>query len=425
MNTAFLKSFLALSQIYNDGAFSSITLNNSLKNCKAKDKALVTKIVYGVLDNDIRLDYIIGKHVKKMPKGDALLYLKIGAYCLAELSIPVYAVVNDVAELAKNSGDRRIVGFVNATLKTLADVLPDFDDYPTDEIEAASVRYSYPLWAVKKLVKDYGKETALKIVSAKHDTATTVRFSAPVNASEVSARFGSEVRPTVFPDAFFVDGRVGAPDETFTVQSLGSMCVSRVCAAFNPKNMLDCCSAPGGKAVYVKQLCASANVTACDIHPHRVALIQAYAKRLGVDVTIKVADATQFDESLAGKFDLVLCDVPCSGFGVLDNHPDIKIFRKNEDIGTLMKLQRAILGNACRYVADGGVLVYSTCTVFDNENGQQVRRFLAEHPDFAPEKITLPQFPEADGQTQHQFLPSEVMQGFFVAAMRKTNTTSR
>ena len=177
--------------------------------------------------------------------------------------------------------------------------------------------------------------------------------------------------------------------------------------------------------MYVKQLCAAANVTAWDIHPHRVALIQTYAKRLGVDVTAKVADATQFDESLAGKFDLVLCDVPCSGFGVLDNHPDIKIFRKNEDIGTLMKLQRAILGNACRYVADGGVLVYSTCTVFDNENGQQVRRFLAEHPDFAPEKITLPQFPEADGQTQHQFLPSEVMQGFFVAAMRKTNTTSR
>lgn len=419
MNTAFLKSFQALSKVFAEGAFSAIALNDTLANCKAKDRALVTKIVYGVLDKNIWLEYVLSKFVKKMPKGETLVYLKIGAYCLAELSIPVYAVVNDVAELAKNSGDRRIVGFVNATLKTLADKLPTFDDYPSDELEAASVKYSYPLWALKKLVKDYGKQTALQIVSAVPNVHTTVRFCKPVTQSYVSERFGCAVTPTAFDDAFFVEGRVGAPDETFTVQSVGSMSIARVCAAFKPKTVLDCCSAPGGKAVYIKQLCPDVTVTACDIHPHRVELIRRYADRMVVSLDTKVADATQFDESLAGRFDLVLCDVPCSGFGVLDNHPDIKIFRQNEDIGNLMKLQKAILTNACKYVADGGVLVYSTCTVFDNENGQQIRRFLAEHDEFCPEKITLPQSPEADGQTEWQFLPTKDTQGFFVAAMRK------
>ena len=119
--------------------------------------------------------------------------------------------------------------------------------------------------------------------------------------------------------------------------------------------------------MYVKQLCPKADITACDIHPHRVALIDSYAKRMQVSVNTCVADSTVFDPSKEGKFDLVLCDVPCSGFGVLDNHPDIKIFRENKDISELMKLQRAILYNCSRYVAEGGTLVYSTCTVFDNE----------------------------------------------------------
>ena len=420
MNTAFLKSYEALQQVYGSGAFSTQALNDALANCKAKDRALVTKVVYGVLDSDIRLDYIIARHVKKMPKGDTLIFLKIGAYCLAELSIPTYAVVNDVAELAKLSEDRRIVGFVNATLKAIAKTLADGTlEYPEDEIQRWSVEYSYPEWALRKLVKDYGKQKAQQIISAKPDTSTVVRFTAHTAQAQAEEKFGCTCVPTVFPDVYRVQGKITRPDETFTVQSLSSMAIARICASFEPKTMLDCCSAPGGKSVYVKQLCPKADITACDIHPHRVALIDSYAKRMQVSLNTCVADSTVFDPSKEGKFDLVLCDVPCSGFGVLDNHPDIKIFRENKDISELMKLQRAILYNCSRYVAEGGTLVYSTCTVFDNENGQQIRRFLADNDCFAPGTIDLPQFPEADGQSTHQFLPCDGMQGFFVAVLKK------
>jgi len=120
MNNAFLKSYQTLAEIYGNKAFSSVALNKTLTFCNAKDKSLVTKIVYGVLDNDIKLEYQLSKYVKKMPSGSTLLFLKIGLYCLTELSIPVYAVVNDVAELSKISEDKRIVGFVNATLKNIS-----------------------------------------------------------------------------------------------------------------------------------------------------------------------------------------------------------------------------------------------------------------------------------------------------------------
>ena len=197
------------------------------------------------------------------------------------------------------------------------------------------------------------------------------------------------------------------------------MAIARICANFAPKNMIDCCSAPGGKAVYVKQLLPNTNITACDVYPHRVQLIDSYAKRMQVSLNTCVADSTVFDPDKQEKFDLVLCDVPCSGFGVLDNHPDIKIFRENKDISELMKLQRAILYNCSKYVAVGGNLVYSTCTVFDNENGQQIRRFLADNENFSLGKIRLTEFPDVDGQSTHQFLPYDGLQGFFVAVLHR------
>lgn len=420
MNTAFLKSFEALQQVYGSGSFSTPALNDALTCCKAKDRALITKIVYGVLDNDIKLNYIVGCHVKKMPKGDTLIFLKIGVYCLTELSIPTYAVVNDVAELAKLSEDKRIVGFVNATLKSVAkSVAENKIKYPDDEIQRLSVMYSYPEWALRKLVKDYGKEIALRIISAKPDTSTVVRFTQPTTQAQAEEKFGCDCLPTVFPDVFRVQGKITRPDQSFTVQSLSSMAIARICANFAPKNMIDCCSAPGGKAVYVKQLLPNTNITACDVYPHRVQLIDSYAKRMQVSLNTCVADSTVFDPDKQEKFDLVLCDVPCSGFGVLDNHPDIKIFRENKDISELMKLQRAILYNCSKYVAVGGNLVYSTCTVFDNENGQQIRRFLADNDNFSLGKIRLTEFPDVDEQSTHQFLPYDGLQGFFVAVLHR------
>lgn len=421
MNTAFLKSYQTLSDIYFDRAFSSITLNRALNSSAAKDRSLITKLVYGVLDNDIKLAYIIGKYVRKLPKGAALLLLKMGAYCLMELSIPPYAVVNDIAELAKITGDKYVVGFVNATLKNMAKTIRDFDDYPTDALQNASVKYSYPVWALKKLVKDYGRELTFSIVSYPLEQRTTARFTVKTDTNTISDKFGLQAQITPFGDAFYINGAMKADTDEYTMQSLSSMCIARICAdKLGSGRFLDCCSAPGGKAVYVKQLRPDSCVTACDIHPHRVALIDSYASRMKTEITTHCLDMTVGKADFVSSFDVVLCDVPCSGFGVLNNRPDIKLFRNSEDLPSLMKLQYGILSNCSQYVKRGGYLIYSTCTVFDNENGQNIRKFLKEHGDFEYSQINLPEFPNAHGKSSYQFLPPiEHIQGFFVAVLKR------
>ncbi len=422
MNTAFLKSFQTLSEIYDNKAFSSIALNKTLTFCKKQDKALITKIVYGVLDNDIKLEYIVSKYTKKFPKGDVLLFLKIGTYCLLELSMPVYAVVNDVAELSKTSGDKYVVGFVNATLKNISKTIDSFCDYPAEETERLSVVYSYPLWAVKKLIKDYGFETAEKIVSYRAERGSVVRFTKEYDTLTIENKFGCKATRTPFEDAFLVSGSLGEPNADWTVQSLASMAIARICAEkLQNGKFLDCCAAPGGKSVYVKQLCPDSDVVSCDVHPHRVELIKSYASRMNAVVDARLLDMTVFNSEFERHFDTVLCDAPCSGFGVVDSRPDIKLFRESKDISELMKLQYSLLTNCCKYVKAGGYLIYSTCTVFDNENGQNIRRFLKEHDDFALDSISLPQFPPVDGKPYYQFLPyKDGMQGFYVAVLKRT-----
>lgn len=420
MNNAFLKSFQVLSDVYQNRAFSGIALNKALRYCSTKDKALITKIVYGVLDSNIRLEYIISKYIRKMPKDATLICLKIGVYCLENLSIPTYAVVNDAAELSKFSEDRRIVGFVNATLKNIAATIEEFDDYPQDEIERLSVQYSYPEWALRKLVKDYGLEIAKKIVCFPLEERATVRISKQISPLFFE-QHGCDVESTLFDDAIYVKGKLPDFNDCFTTQSLSSMAISRICANGLGESFLDCCSAPGGKAIYVKQLCGSANVVACDIHEHRVELIKQYAARMGVDIETHCLDMSVLYQPFVNVFDTVLCDAPCSGFGVLNNHPDIKLFRENKDISELMKLQYAILSNCANYVKVGGRLIYSTCTVFDNENGQNIRKFLKEHTNFVYDKIALPQFELANNQPYYQFLPyKDGVQGFFVAVLKRT-----
>ncbi len=415
MNNAFLKSFQTLQSVYCDKSFSSLALNKTLAVCKPQDKALVTKIVYGVLDQDFKLSYVLSRFVKKMPKGDVLIILKIGCYCLLNLSVPKYAVVNDLAELAKVTEDRRQVGFVNATLKHVAE--KPFDDWPEEELLRFSVQNSYPEWALKKLIKDYGKDEAFSIASGMSDERTVVRL-----AKQSAVELFSQSESTCFDDAIWVNGKLPELTDAFTTQSLSSMAISRAVANDARGAVLDCCSAPGGKAVYIKQLRPDLKVVACDVHAHRVELIKSYAKRMNVQLETYCKDMTQPIEQWFGSFDTVLCDVPCSGFGVLNNRPDIKLFRQNADISELMKLQQKILWNCANYVAVGGRLVYSTCTVFDNENGQNIRKFLKESENFSLDCINIPELPQTANKGSYQFLPhKDNMQGFYLAVLKRNH----
>lgn len=427
MNSAFLTAHSVLTDIYQQGAFSSIQLNKKLLFAKNADKALVTKIVYGVLEKDIYLDYVLSKFVKKSNK-QVSLYLKMGAYCLLFLSIPQYAVVNDIVELSKMTGDVRLVGFVNATLKNVAkNVQTDDIELPDDKFQYLSVKYSYPLWAVKKLIKDYGEQQAEKIVSQQPFEMTTVR----VNTDKISAHHfeqllidnNTQYIKTQLPYAFFVKGTLeNIDDSLYTVQSLGSVYIALALGVTGTVKVLDCCSAPGGKAVFIKQYSPNSQVTACDVHEHRVCLIQSYASRMGVEIDTRTMDMSVTDQSMIEQYDYVLCDVPCSGFGVVDSRPDIKLFRQEQDISSLMKLQYAIVNNCWQYLKVGGTLVYSTCTVFFNENQQIVNKLLKANPQLQPQPIQLPIDCEANGKYSYQFLPDgKGMQGFFVAKLTRVS----
>ncbi|MCH5152302.1 MAG: hypothetical protein J1F65_06625, partial [Clostridiales bacterium] len=187
---------------------------------------------------------------------------------------------------------------------------------------------------MKKIVKDYGMDIATTIVSCPSDNRTTVRFTNPQNFKTVCQNFTIETEVSPFSDAVFVKGNLPGDSGEYTVQSLSSMAVARICGNLleDGDNFIDCCAAPGGKSVYVKQLKPDVHVTSCDVHPHRVELIEKYAKRMGVELTTSCRDMTEYLSEYDSAFDVVLCDVPCSGFGVLNNRPDIKLFRENKDI---------------------------------------------------------------------------------------------
>ena len=197
-------------------------------------------------------------------------------------------------------------------------------------------------------------------------------------------------------------------DGCFTVQSEGAMLICRALGDVRNKTVLDACAAPGGKTAYLASLSENgAKLTAWELHPHRKALMDAAFARLHVNAETACLDASVFDPVYADAFDAVLLDVPCSGFGLLADKPDVRLHKTAETVDALVETQKAILSACSRYVRRGGVLVYATCTISKRENGAQVRAFLAANPGFALEE-------------ERQLLPSrDGTDGFYYARLRR------
>ncbi|MEG1527817.1 MAG: 16S rRNA (cytosine(967)-C(5))-methyltransferase RsmB [Clostridia bacterium] len=423
MNNAFLASYNCLDQIFRQQAYSEIALNNTLISCNVRDKSLVTKIVYGVLDNNLHLEYIISGFAKSI-KPVIKIILKIGVYCLKFLSIPVYAVINDCAELTKTTGKTQLVGFVNATLRNIYDALTaDKIFYPKDKTTYLSIYYSFPLFATKLLIEQYGVSDTIKILSHKFDHNTHIRINLEKISLNDFLEYVKDKKSATFEspldDCLFVKGGLIGIDPTYyTAMSLGSCLVTRCISCVGQARVLDLCSAPGGKAVYLAQLNKSARIVACDIYPHRLSLIASYAKRMGVENRLNIveSDATEFNPNFASNYDYVLCDAPCSGFGVFYGKPDIKLFRTEQNLQELIAIQGKILANASKYVKVGGILVYSTCSLLKQENQDIVDAFLANHSNFALSPFSLDGY--VINQACKQFLPYEDnVEGYYVARL--------
>ncbi len=391
------RSYKIVDEIERKKAFSSILLSDALKITPEEDKAKVTKIVYGVLDNSVKYDYYLTCLVNKKPKASICSLIKVGMFLLFEMnSVKDYTAINECVKIAKKISKNTLGNFVNGVLRGC--VNKEFN-LPNDNAEMLSVKHSLPLFIVKKLLNEYEMDVLNKVFEPKTNFYESLRVDLnKISMQEFEKVLEKENVPfekTELENLLEIDyakfNKANIDKSLSTIQAKASVVAVDNLNILEGENVLDLCSAPGGKAVYMASKSKNVSVTACDIHPHRVKLIEKYASRMKVDnITTMVLDASKTYEQFKNKFDKVLCDVPCSGVGVMKDKADILFDLTKEKILNLAVLQYEILNTAKDYVKQGGSLIYSTCTLFKEENEDIAQKFLRENANFKEEKIECP-----------------------------------
>ena len=404
--------YVILNKVYSEKKFIKQAINDTF--IEEINRPLTVKICYGVVDKDIELSYYIEQLADKTPKLAIRTILKIAMYMIKYLGKKDYFVVQNAVELTKKLGKSGASGFVNAFLRRF--IGKEFD-FPTDIIKGLSVKYSYPEFAIKELIKDYGEQKTESIISAPYPDNTLCFYG--IDGENYLKKRKADFQTTPFDNVFTVKNFTRNADYDkglYTYQSLGSVAI---CEVVEPcENLLDCCAAPAGKSVRLSFKCKT--VTSWDIYPHRVNLIEEYRARMKRDnIFSEVRDATVIDKELNEKFDAVLCDAPCSGIGVAGDNPDIKLNRSENSLDELNLTQLSILNAVCNYVNKGGYLYYSTCSVFKRENIEIVNKFLLNHDNFTIDK-TDSELPHMDIDGTIQFLPDiSFGNGFYIAKLKR------
>lgn len=414
-----------LTKVFSEKTYSNIAFQGE----KVSD--MTTKLVLGVLDENVKIEYILAGLCKKKPQNIIYILLKIGVYALLNLTdVPKFAIVSECVEVAKMNGKSANAGFVNAVLKKVA-----AGEYFLPKVGGGnylSVTYSKPKWFVDKLIAQYGEEKTIEIISQKPLEKEHIRVNSRLTSLEevkiMLDKAGEEykesevggliVKATDTAADLFKKGLV-------TYQSASSMLAVLALDVKDGAKVLDLCSAPGGKAVFISELSPNGEVVACDVHPHRVKLIERYKSRMKAEnVKPTISDATVFNKDWEGKFDFVLLDAPCSCFGTFLKHPDVFLSRDEKDLKDIALTQKNIAKNAVRYLKNDGAMIYSTCTMFDEENGEVVRTII-KNQDFKLEKIVFEnkalndKF--ADNQGEISVMPKGEYDGFYIAKIRRKN----
>lgn len=419
---------------------SHIVLKETLdshKDLEKNQRAFVTRLFRGTIERQIELDYIIDAFSKtptgKMKKVIKYI-LRMSVYQLKYMdSVPVSAVCNEAVKLTAKRKFVGLKGFVNGGLRNIAKNI-DSVEYPKNEEEMLSVKYSVPQWIIDMWNEQYGNEQTVKMLSGLYSrTETTVRCNeskAPVEDIIKSLKYADvEVKKSeIYDKALFISNYNSLTDlDVFnsgmiTVQDLSSMMVG---LAANPKEgnyVIDVCAAPGGKTLHISEMMnRTGTVEARDLTKYKVNLINDNIKRLGnKNIITKVMDATVMDEKSIEKADIVIADLPCSGLGVINKKSDIKYNVSKDQIMELVKLQRKILSVVSQYVKKGGTLIFSTCTVNKYENDENVE-WIEKNLPFKP--LSLGEnFPEiTDRRKNHVqiFTGDYGMDGFFISKFIK------
>lgn len=423
-----------------NGAWADAALKAQLgrgNRLSGPDAALCSRIVYGVMQNRMLLDFYIGAYCSQKPdhlQPPLLEILRIGAYQILFLEkVPDSAAVNTSVELAKLAKRGQAAGLVNAVLRKISqnkNALPAVPD--RDAAQALSIRYSHPKWLVKRLLALLGREETESFLAANNGIAPLTAQVNPLRttAEELTAELGEAgitARPHPWVSGCLELSGVGELTRLpafqagkFMVQDPAARLVSLIADVQPGQKLLDVCAAPGGKSFSAAFAMEDrGTILACDLHENKLKRIQEGAARLGLGcIETAAADGRRQNPEWVDAFDVVLVDAPCSGLGIIRKKPDTR-YKKADDLFTLPVVQAAILDNAAAYVRPGGILLYSTCTILPEENEQVTDAFLAEHPDFSRESFVLPQ-PVGKTAGQITLWPQRHgTDGFYICRMRR------
>lgn len=412
-----------LEEVLEEGKYSHLVLGATLEKYQylsKQQRAFITRVTQGTIERLLQIDAILGQFVKKpkVPKMKPLIrtVLRSSVYQIVFMDgVPDAAVCNEAVRIVKNHGLGGLSGFVNGVLRNIS---RNKDSITYKDLSEA---YSMPQWIIDAWEEQFGGETTKQILEELlEEKKTCIRVNTGnISVEELTNNLraqGITVEPCEeIPYALYISGYDylrGIPEflaGDFYIQDFSSMMVAHSAGIQQGDHVIDVCAAPGGKSLHAAELLAGTGlVEARDLSDHKVSLLEENIRRMGLaNIRAEKWDATILNEESIGQADVVICDAPCSGLGVVAKKPDIKYHMTKETQKELTILQRQILDVVCAYVKAGGTLMYSTCTISSQENEDNVTWFLEKHPDFSLE-------------TEKQFLPKAGKQdGFFLAKMKK------
>ena len=432
-------ALLVLERCRRQQAFSDALLGSVMQvaGLDERDRALCTRLCYGVLQNQALCDFYIDHYAAKAQKLEPKLrdILRLSVYQILFLDkIPVHAAVSEGVALCTKSNLDRAKGLANAVLRRIAEHRERLPEIPKDDFTTyLSIKYSTPAALVERLLKDFDSDFTEGFLRASNAPAPlTVQINTLKTTTEMLCASLMEKGVAVEPDPLLGDaltlsgvGDLGAlpehRDGFFYVQDTAARLAVLTAAPKAGEKLLDACAAPGGKSFAAAlAMCNRGNILSCDLHENKLGRIREGAERLGISIIYTTAmNATQPDMSLYEAFDLVLADVPCSGLGVIRKKPDIR-YKDVSALAGLHEAQLAILNGLAPCVKPGGALLYSTCTVLRAENEDVVDAFLTAHPDFTPEGFSLPApIGRIEGGRLSLYPHIHGTDGFFICKLRK------
>lgn len=414
------------------GSYSNIVLNDAFREffLSPKEKAFMTEIFYGVIRNKKFLDYIIERYTKDIRKEWIRNLLRISIYQITFMNSDDKGVVWEATELAKKYSIA-ISKFINGTLRNYLRN-KDLELKELYDKKNYEVLYSIPKWFCDVLEKQYGNENLKQVItSLKKIPYLSVRVNKLKYSEEEFEEFLKDKDIQIIKKVdtvYYINSGLIINSEEFKTGKIIAQDASSYLAAKNlgamPNELvLDICAAPGGKtAVLAEEMKNSGEVIAIDIHQHKIKLIDTNMKKLGIDIVKAIVIDARNVNKQGRKFDKILVDVPCSGYGVIRKKPEILYSKNRENIEELAKLQLEILNSAADILKDGGELIYSTCTITAEENTNNIKKFLEERKEFKIEKLYIPENVLGDYDSLGGFCinyKEEIMDNFYIIKLKK------